>query len=469
MQLVQRGEARAFEVVYDRHCGAAFSLAYRMCGHARRRPRTSSRRRSSSHVALAARATTAPAAASARGCWASSTTARSTRCAAATVHERRRASDEGIEERFEARERTEVEAARREEARDGARSARRRCPTEQSRVIELAYFGGFTHTEIAEMLETPIGTVKGRMRLGLEKMRDALAAAGRWRAVSATGHARWTTTSAPTCSARCPTTRPRRSRRHLATCAELPRTRSATLRAAADALPLGRAAGEPPTELKRPGHGVVESEAELLRRGGQRGRSSARRAARRGLRGCSPRARDRRGAAAAACSRSAWSPASRSSATTGGGAATLAAQRRRPPAATTARARACAADRARAGGREHARAAARPGLPGVAHARGSSPQPDDALFTAALGRRSAIPGGLDGADQRAGHRRAGSGGSRRRRASRSSSRSPSDAWLSAQRASASVRRRHGRPATATPTARPASRARTAAGRSARTA
>ena len=41
-------------------------------------------------------------------------------------------------------------------------------------MIELAYFGGFTHTEIAEMLETPIGTVKGRMRLGLEKMRDAL-------------------------------------------------------------------------------------------------------------------------------------------------------------------------------------------------------------------------------------------------------------------------------------------------------
>ena len=43
------------------------------------------------------------------------------------VHERRRASDEGIEERFEAGERTDVEAARREEARDGARGARRRC------------------------------------------------------------------------------------------------------------------------------------------------------------------------------------------------------------------------------------------------------------------------------------------------------------------------------------------------------
>ena len=41
-------------------------------------------------------------------------------------------------------------------------------------MIELAYFGGFTHTEIAEILETPVGTVKGRMRLGLEKLRDSL-------------------------------------------------------------------------------------------------------------------------------------------------------------------------------------------------------------------------------------------------------------------------------------------------------
>ena len=58
--------------------------------------------------------------------------------------------------------------------RHGARRARASCPSEQSQVIELAYFGGFTHTEIATMLETPVGTVKGRMRLGLEKMRHAL-------------------------------------------------------------------------------------------------------------------------------------------------------------------------------------------------------------------------------------------------------------------------------------------------------
>ena len=63
--------------------------------------------------------------------------------------------------------------ARRDEARE-VRSALGELPSEQTQVIELAYFGGFTHTEIAAMLDLPIGTVKGRMRLGLEKMRGRL-------------------------------------------------------------------------------------------------------------------------------------------------------------------------------------------------------------------------------------------------------------------------------------------------------
>jgi RNA polymerase sigma-70 factor (ECF subfamily) len=39
-------------------------------------------------------------------------------------------------------------------------------------VLEFAYFSGYTHTEIAELLELPLGTVKGRMRLGLKKLRE---------------------------------------------------------------------------------------------------------------------------------------------------------------------------------------------------------------------------------------------------------------------------------------------------------
>ena len=54
------------------------------------------------------------------------------------------------------------------------RSALATLPPDQVQVLELAYFGGFTHTEIADMLGAPVGTVKGRMRLGLKKMRAQL-------------------------------------------------------------------------------------------------------------------------------------------------------------------------------------------------------------------------------------------------------------------------------------------------------
>jgi len=47
-------------------------------------------------------------------------------------------------------------------------------PIEQRHVIELAYFGGYTHAEIAEQKHIPLGTVKGRMRLGLQKMKHLL-------------------------------------------------------------------------------------------------------------------------------------------------------------------------------------------------------------------------------------------------------------------------------------------------------
>ena len=46
-------------------------------------------------------------------------------------------------------------------------------PADQRQVIELAYFGGLTHSELAEALGVPLGTVKGRLRLGLEKLRSS--------------------------------------------------------------------------------------------------------------------------------------------------------------------------------------------------------------------------------------------------------------------------------------------------------
>jgi RNA polymerase sigma factor (sigma-70 family) len=54
------------------------------------------------------------------------------------------------------------------------RAALEQLPAEQRQVIEMAYFGGYTHAEIADRRKIPLGTVKGRMRLGLQKMKRIL-------------------------------------------------------------------------------------------------------------------------------------------------------------------------------------------------------------------------------------------------------------------------------------------------------
>jgi RNA polymerase sigma-70 factor, ECF subfamily len=69
---------------------------------------------------------------------------------------------------------TDAKALRQEAARE-VRGALRMLPADQLKVIELAYFGGLSHSEIAEALGMPLGTVKGRMRLAMEKIRTALA------------------------------------------------------------------------------------------------------------------------------------------------------------------------------------------------------------------------------------------------------------------------------------------------------
>ncbi len=173
MTLVERRDPDAFAVLYDRHGGAAYSLAHRIVGDSELAEDVTQE----AYISV----------------WRSGARFDPTRGSVRSwtlgivrnraIDALRRGSgparkldfdDDGVLEAEEAEERTEAEAIRRETA-GRVRGALGELPAEQSQVIGLAYFGGFTHSEIAEMLGMPLGTVKGRMRLGLEKVRFALA------------------------------------------------------------------------------------------------------------------------------------------------------------------------------------------------------------------------------------------------------------------------------------------------------
>jgi RNA polymerase sigma-70 factor (ECF subfamily) len=173
MPLISDKDPEAFEVFYDRHGGVAFSLAYRILGDRTAaedciqeafisiwrsgarfdRTRGSVRSWTLSIVrnraidALRSKAGKAP---------------------------KLTFDDDAILEARPAEEHTEAEVLAAETA-DEVRGALSQLPSEQSKVIKLAYFGGFSQSEIAGMLNVPLGTVKGRMRLGLEKIRGELA------------------------------------------------------------------------------------------------------------------------------------------------------------------------------------------------------------------------------------------------------------------------------------------------------
>jgi RNA polymerase sigma-70 factor (ECF subfamily) len=173
MALVHDGDTRAFEVIFDRHAGPAFALAYRMCG---RRPLAEEIVQEAFVSLWRSRARYDPCRGTVRS-W-----------VLRVVHNRaidafRRelpssrhdvpADDDWIADALPARERTEDQVERRDDARL-VRSALDDLPRDQRQVIELAYYGGLSHAQIATALGLPAGTVKGRMRLGLSKLRLAL-------------------------------------------------------------------------------------------------------------------------------------------------------------------------------------------------------------------------------------------------------------------------------------------------------
>ncbi len=172
MTLVAGGDAEAFAVVFDRHSGPAFSLAYRMCGRralaedivqeafvslwraGERYDRSRGSVRSWVLSAVHHRAIDA--------------------FRRESVKQSRDVGDDGAAERVAAPDLTDAQALRRDEARR-VRGALEALPSDQRRVVELAYFGGFTHTQIAEILELPAGTVKSRLHRARMALRQKLA------------------------------------------------------------------------------------------------------------------------------------------------------------------------------------------------------------------------------------------------------------------------------------------------------
>jgi RNA polymerase sigma-70 factor, ECF subfamily len=173
MPLIGEKDPAAFEVFYDRHGGAAFSLAYRIVGE----------RAAAEDVTQEAFISIWRSGArfdKARGSVRSWTLSIVRNRAIDALRSKAGKApkltfdDDAILEARPSEEFTDDEALRRETAEE-VRGALGGLPSDQSKVIELAYFAGFSQSEIAAVLGIPLGTVKGRMRLGLEKIRGQLA------------------------------------------------------------------------------------------------------------------------------------------------------------------------------------------------------------------------------------------------------------------------------------------------------
>jgi len=173
MPWIGRKDPEAFEVFYDRHGGVAYSLAYRILGERGAAEDCIQE----AFISIWRSGGKFDAARGSVRSWTLSIVRNRAidvlRSKAGKAPKMTFDDDEIIESR-PADELTDEEAMRNETATE-VRGALSQLPDEQSKVIQLAYFGGFSQSEIAGMLNVPLGTVKGRMRLGLEKIRGELA------------------------------------------------------------------------------------------------------------------------------------------------------------------------------------------------------------------------------------------------------------------------------------------------------
>ena len=168
ISLIQGGDAEAFGVLYDRHSRAAYSLAYRMMGE----------KTAAEDLVQEALLKV----------WRSADSYQAERGSVRTwmlsiVHNRGIDLLRSLASRRRTQDKIEASAPRsqpseafaetwRNSQREQVREALNTLPPEQINILELAYFSGYTHVEIAELLGIPLGTVKGRMRLGMKKVKD---------------------------------------------------------------------------------------------------------------------------------------------------------------------------------------------------------------------------------------------------------------------------------------------------------
>ncbi|HVQ59126.1 MAG TPA: sigma-70 family RNA polymerase sigma factor [Solirubrobacterales bacterium] len=173
MPLVGEKDPEAFEVFYDRHGGVAYSLAYRIVGE---RGAAEDVTQEAFISIWRSGARFDPTRGSVRSWLLSVVRNRAIDFLRSKAGKAPKLAfdDDAILEQRAAEELTEDVAMQRETASE-VRGVLGQLPGEQSKVIQLAYFGGFSQSEIAQMLGVPLGTVKGRMRLGLEKIRGELA------------------------------------------------------------------------------------------------------------------------------------------------------------------------------------------------------------------------------------------------------------------------------------------------------
>jgi RNA polymerase sigma-70 factor (ECF subfamily) len=174
ISLVESGDTEALAGLYDRHGRSAYSLAYRMMGD--RQAAEDLVQDSFIKVWRSAKSYRAE-----RGSvrtWILSITHNRGIDHIRSTASRRRTQDR-VEMTAETTQQSEAFSETwRNSQRSQVQQALKTLPDEQLKILELAYFSGYTHAEIAEMLDLPLGTVKGRMRLGMKKIKSFFDAQG---------------------------------------------------------------------------------------------------------------------------------------------------------------------------------------------------------------------------------------------------------------------------------------------------